>query len=596
MDIETLALAKKYTDDSILGGGAIKGKNCVISDITPTAAGHEITFQWTLDDGTVQSQTIAVLDGVDGQDGDQGPQGEDGPRGIGIKDVEIDANNHLIITFDDDTTEDAGQIIAPIDTTSSTAQGNPISITTDSAQNIDKFKVIVEPYQDLHGEQAPWPAGATKNIAKLSISYEITDHNTIIIPQQPYHQKISTGLKVPETGYYVLSFLIKNNTTTQRALGLDCGGTFIGNVGDETQHLPINTRYSLPFHGNTGDALELTLWGEGGGPLECQIQIEAGPSASDYVHCENTCDPRSISHVNISISESSSESPEIENVVNLGMAVAGGEYDSELKQLRVDYSPIYFDGSEDENWALGGTGEGYHPYGHISINGIASGDTTALMNLLPYNADIVSDNEEIGFKISNVNLIVRPYVDDNMTLSDFKEWLESHPLKLVYRRSSSITYPVISYLSFNLLEGSNYIVSDVSTSLEFPYRNGTLATLKELSNANNIIAKLSQGTMYSQNEIPIGTWIDGRTIYRKIISFGKGPGSGETKGVNPHITNFGGLVHMTGVIYETNTGYWTSIFDNRGGFWMDGDELYFQGNGDISANDVYFILDYYKTS
>ena len=72
------AILKKYTDNSIAGGGAIKGKNCTITSIVPITGGNRVTFQWTLDNGTVQTDTMDVMDGVDGQDGAPGKDGKDG--------------------------------------------------------------------------------------------------------------------------------------------------------------------------------------------------------------------------------------------------------------------------------------------------------------------------------------------------------------------------------------------------------------------------------------------------------------------------------------------------------------------------------------
>ena len=92
------ALSKKYTDETVIGGGAIKGKNCTIESIEPISGGQRVTFKWTLDDGTEQTTTMDVMDGVDGQDGK------------GIKSVAINEESHLIITYTDDTTYDAGAI------------------------------------------------------------------------------------------------------------------------------------------------------------------------------------------------------------------------------------------------------------------------------------------------------------------------------------------------------------------------------------------------------------------------------------------------------------------------------------------------------
>lgn len=66
IDTTVLALSKKYTDETVVGGGAIKGKNCIVSSITAIEGGHRVTFQWTLDNGTVKTGTMDVMDGADG--------------------------------------------------------------------------------------------------------------------------------------------------------------------------------------------------------------------------------------------------------------------------------------------------------------------------------------------------------------------------------------------------------------------------------------------------------------------------------------------------------------------------------------------------
>lgn len=87
VDAITLAAAKSYTDKAIEGGGTVQGKNCTISDISPITGGNRVTFEWTLDDGTVEHDYIDVMDGVDGQDGAPGatgPRGEKGDAGEGV--------------------------------------------------------------------------------------------------------------------------------------------------------------------------------------------------------------------------------------------------------------------------------------------------------------------------------------------------------------------------------------------------------------------------------------------------------------------------------------------------------------------------------
>ena len=80
-----IALIKKTLE----GGGAIKGKNCTIQSIGDIEGGHRVTFKWTLDDGTVQTNYIDVLDGEKGDKGDKGDRGAIGPSGAqGIQGVQ----------------------------------------------------------------------------------------------------------------------------------------------------------------------------------------------------------------------------------------------------------------------------------------------------------------------------------------------------------------------------------------------------------------------------------------------------------------------------------------------------------------------------
>mgnify|MGYP007012608829 CR=1 FL=1 len=79
---QVYALSKKYTDDEVAGGGAIKGKNCIVKSLTAITGGHRVTFEWTLDNGTVQSDYIDVMDGADGAEGAPGTPGANGKDGL----------------------------------------------------------------------------------------------------------------------------------------------------------------------------------------------------------------------------------------------------------------------------------------------------------------------------------------------------------------------------------------------------------------------------------------------------------------------------------------------------------------------------------
>lgn len=96
MDLISYALSKKYTKESLLGGGAVVGKNVTVSSITPIDGGNRVTFSYTLDDGTVKTSAMDVMDGIAGE------------QGNGIAKIEkiktVDLIDTYRMTFDDGST------------------------------------------------------------------------------------------------------------------------------------------------------------------------------------------------------------------------------------------------------------------------------------------------------------------------------------------------------------------------------------------------------------------------------------------------------------------------------------------------------------
>lgn len=66
LDLQTLGAAKSFVQQSLLGGGAVVGKNVIISSILPIEGGHRIIFSYTLDDGTVEESSLNVMEGRNG--------------------------------------------------------------------------------------------------------------------------------------------------------------------------------------------------------------------------------------------------------------------------------------------------------------------------------------------------------------------------------------------------------------------------------------------------------------------------------------------------------------------------------------------------
>lgn len=78
MDIIALAKAKKYTEETFLGGGAVAGKNATVEKIESVENGQNVTFKWTLDDGTENRTVVFIPNGAPGKDGANGANGANG--------------------------------------------------------------------------------------------------------------------------------------------------------------------------------------------------------------------------------------------------------------------------------------------------------------------------------------------------------------------------------------------------------------------------------------------------------------------------------------------------------------------------------------
>ena len=75
------------------GSEGVDGKNCIIQSIVETDDGNVVTFEWTDNDGTVKTDTMTVLNGVDGSPGVKGDTGATGTAaGFGTPTATIDAN------------------------------------------------------------------------------------------------------------------------------------------------------------------------------------------------------------------------------------------------------------------------------------------------------------------------------------------------------------------------------------------------------------------------------------------------------------------------------------------------------------------------
>lgn len=115
MNTIPLSLSKKYTKDSLNGLGALKGAPCTIKSTKKVDGITTIEFEWTGNDGTTNNSSIKINDGANGLDGAPGADGANGADGVGIENLVVNSDNHLIVTLTDGSSVDAGLINITID-------------------------------------------------------------------------------------------------------------------------------------------------------------------------------------------------------------------------------------------------------------------------------------------------------------------------------------------------------------------------------------------------------------------------------------------------------------------------------------------------
>lgn len=158
MDVITLALAKKYTEETVKGGGALKGVNCTIKSIEAVPEGNKVTFEWTLTDGSKKTDFIIIKDGVDGKDGkdgidgidgEKGDKGDQGDKGIGIESITKKSSAGLVDTYlivFTDGTESSFDVVNGANITKTSQLENDSNFITNIVNNLLNYYTKDEVY------------------------------------------------------------------------------------------------------------------------------------------------------------------------------------------------------------------------------------------------------------------------------------------------------------------------------------------------------------------------------------------------------------------------------------------------------------------
>ena len=250
------ALSKSYTDDSLKGIGALKGASCQIQSITDITGGKRVTFLWVDNSEVEHTSTMDVMNGADGK---------------GIKSVTINAEEHLIVTYTDDTTTDVGEI--PISYTKKEVDNMISSIedTFDSEIKETNFKLFntmksytFHPYAFYRGDATQMSINGINHLTRglmyryLNTTSGIGQSTSFVSTQRDFY---SAGLGLPaKIRVKILDDTLFSEVTVRAGWRDDTNGNVII-FNDYTNDLRdyIFDVPSYPLHENTSSGLMITI-------------------------------------------------------------------------------------------------------------------------------------------------------------------------------------------------------------------------------------------------------------------------------------------------------------------------------------------------
>ena len=187
LNILTLAMAKKYTDNSLAGAGAVAGVPCQIQSITPITGGNRVTFLWEDNNNVSHTSTLDVMDGAKGDKGEkgdtgiqglqgepgiQGPQGIQGEKGVGIKSITKKSSAGLVDTYlivFTDGTESSFDVVNGANITKTSQLENDSNFITNVVNNLLNYYTKDEVYTKANIDELLRNVGAGLSVKIVTV-------------------------------------------------------------------------------------------------------------------------------------------------------------------------------------------------------------------------------------------------------------------------------------------------------------------------------------------------------------------------------------------------------------------------------------------
>ena len=139
----------------------------------------------------------------------------------------------------------------------------------------------------------------------------------------------------------------------------------------------------------------------------------------------------------------------------------------------------------------------------------------------------------------------------------------------------------------NAIEAENVVYDNTTSGL----------TADDVQEAiDEVLGIASAGKTYSTSETEVGTWVDGRPIYQKTVSFGALPDT-DTKRVNHGISDLDYCIDINGMIFNgtLNTSLPLVYASNYANLFVNDTEISIQTSANLSAyTQTYVTIKYVK--
>ena len=312
---------------------------------------------------------------------------------------------------------------------------------------IEALSVNVEPIQDLHGYDSPWPAGGGKNLLDPSKRTVYSDGKG-----QRWYE--SDGFTLKANQVYTFSVTYANPIALYIRSKSD--GTNLATGNHSTTYTPSEDTV-VYFQAYRGENIS---------PVDT-FQLELGSAATPYAPYSNICPISGRTSVTIYHSGADTSDPTT-YTIQLGDTVYGGKLDVTGGKMVVDRALATLTGSEV--WYEYASFQGFYTGLGRMRNGIRQDGISNM--LVAFKTSDYGQKNTMWLGVNNQYFYaIGVYETMGSTLADFKSYLATNNLQVVYPLAAPIEI-TLTPTQIDTLLGTNNIWSDAG-DVSVDYRADT---------------------------------------------------------------------------------------------------------------------------